>query len=141
MGIGVVIRDHFGLVCAALSMKIHAPLGSLEVKAKAMEEGLRFAWERGINLAVFEGDSLVVHNFLTGSVNPPTSIYNLISGSLLQATRLRECLFSVVPRCGNKVAHGLAQHDKSLSDSFIWLGTCPPFVEQLVAYDVMFFSS
>ena len=141
MGIGVVIRDHFGLVCAALSMKIHTPLGPLEVEAKVMEEGLRFAWERGINSVIFEGDSLVVHNSLTGSVTPPTSIYNLILGSLLQATRFRDCLFSVVPRCGNKVAHGLAQHAKSLSDSFIWLGTCPPFVEQLVASDVMFSSS
>ena len=93
MGIGVVIRDHFGLVYAALSMKIHAPLGPPEVEAKAMEEGLRFTWERGISSAIFEGDSLVVHNSLTGSVTPPTSIYNLISGSLLQATHFRDCFF------------------------------------------------
>ena len=31
------------LVRAALSMKIHAPLGSLEIEAKAMEEGMHFA--------------------------------------------------------------------------------------------------
>ena len=122
-------------------MKIHAPLGSLEIEAKAMEEGMHFAWDHGFSSTIFEGDSMVVHNSLTGSITSPASICNLISGSLIQATRFRECSFSVVPRCGNKVAHGLAQHAKSLSESVVWLESCPPFVEHLVTSDVMFSSS
>ena len=43
VGIGVVVRDHFGGVRAALSRKFHGLLGPLEIEAKAMEEGLRFA--------------------------------------------------------------------------------------------------
>lgn len=43
VGIGVVVHDHLGLVRVALSMKIRALLGPLEIEAKAMEEGLRFA--------------------------------------------------------------------------------------------------
>ena len=86
---------------AALSMKIHTPLGSLEIEAKAMEEGMRFAWDHGFSSAIFEGDSMVVHNSLIGSITSPASICNLISGSLIQATRFRECSFSIVPRCGN----------------------------------------
>lgn len=54
VGIGVVIRDHLGLVRAALSMKIHALLGPLEIEAKVMEEGMRFAWDQGISTAIFE---------------------------------------------------------------------------------------
>ena len=120
-GVGVVIRDHLRLVRAALSMKIHAPLGSLEIEAKAMEEGMRFAWDHGFSLAIFEGDSMVVHNSLTGSITSLANICNLL--------------------CDNKVAHGLAQHAKSLFESVIWLETCPPFVEHLVTSDVMFSSS
>ena len=86
---------------AALSMKIHTPLGSLEIEAKAMEEGMRFAWDHGFSSAIFEGDSMVVHNSLIGSITSPANIYNLISGSLIQATRFKECSFSIVPRCGN----------------------------------------
>ena len=71
MGIGVVIRDHLGMVCAMLSMKIHTLLGLFEIEAKAMEEGMRFAWDRGISTAIFEGDSMVVYNSLTGLVTPP----------------------------------------------------------------------
>ena len=101
-GVGVVIKDHLWLVRAALSMKIHAPLGSLEIEAKAMEEGMRFAWDHGFSSAIFKGDSIVVHNSLTRSINSPANICNLISGSLIQATWFRECSFSVVPRCGIK---------------------------------------
>ncbi|KAL0015646.1 hypothetical protein SO802_002715 [Lithocarpus litseifolius] len=36
-GVGVIIRDANGLVVAALSKKLHAPLGPLEVEAKAFE--------------------------------------------------------------------------------------------------------
>ncbi|KAL0002584.1 hypothetical protein SO802_016365 [Lithocarpus litseifolius] len=49
VGIGIVIRDHLGFVRAALSMKIRALLGPFETEAKAMEEGLRFAWDRGLD--------------------------------------------------------------------------------------------
>lgn len=38
VGIGVIIRDHYGLVTASLSKKIKAQLGRLEIEARAMEE-------------------------------------------------------------------------------------------------------
>ena len=42
-GVGAIVRDANGMVVAALSKKIHAPLGPLEVEAKAFELGLEFA--------------------------------------------------------------------------------------------------
>ena len=42
-GIGIVVRDSQGLVMAAMSLKVKAPLGPLEVEAKAFEAGLQFA--------------------------------------------------------------------------------------------------
>ena len=47
-GIGVVIRDVEGRLKAALCRKIKAPLGSLEVEAKAYEAGLLLAWHLGL---------------------------------------------------------------------------------------------
>ena len=141
VGIGVVIRDHLGLVRAALSMKIRARLGPLKIEAMAIEEGMGFAWDWGVSIAIFEGDSMVVYHSLMGSVTPPSSICNLILGSLLQATRFSKCMFFVVPRSGNKVAHGLAQHVKNLSSSCTWIGDIPPFLEHLVSHDVLFSSS
>ena len=39
-GVGVLIWDEQGQVVAALSQKINAPLGALEVEAKAIEVAL-----------------------------------------------------------------------------------------------------
>ena len=88
-----MFRGHFGVAHAALSMKVHGLLGPLETEAKAKEEGLRFAWDQGVSATIFEGDSMVVYNSLTGSITPPSSICNLITGSLLQASRFGECKF------------------------------------------------
>ena len=40
VGIGAIIRDEKGRVVAALSKKIHAPLGAVEAETKAFEMGL-----------------------------------------------------------------------------------------------------
>ena len=141
VGIGVVIRDQLGSVRAAMSKKLRAMLGPLETEAKAMEEGLRFAWDRGFRAAMFEGDSLLVHQVLTSSAIPPASISNIISGVLSQASQFDECVFSFTRRTGNKVAHALAQHARHLSDSSIWLEEYPSFIENLVSQDVLFLSS
>ena len=68
---------------AALSKKINAPLGALEVEAKAVEAGLHFARDIGINDFIMEGDSLVVYNALCGHSSPPSSMASVISGMLV----------------------------------------------------------
>ena len=60
----MVIRDHVGRVTAALSKIVHQPLGPLEIEAKAMEEGVTFAWDAGIRDVIFEGDSKIVFDAL-----------------------------------------------------------------------------
>ena len=60
--IGVVIRDVEGRFRAALCRKIKAPLGSLEVEAKAYEAGLLLARHLGLRDVVLEGDSLIISN-------------------------------------------------------------------------------
>ena len=57
VGIGVLIRDEQGRVVAALSQKLNAPLGALEVEAKAVEVAIQFATDVGISDFIMEGDS------------------------------------------------------------------------------------
>ena len=77
-GVGVVIRDHEGLVVAALSKKLWYPLGPLEAEAKAMEEAVEFAWHVGIRDAHFECDSILVSDAVRGLTIPQVSISNII---------------------------------------------------------------
>lgn len=80
VGIGVVIRDHEGLVIAAMSKHLPLPLGPLEVEAKAMDEAVLFAW-------IFEDDSCIVSYALFGSDCPASFIVNIISNTPTKGCR------------------------------------------------------
>ena len=75
----MVIRDHAGRVTAALNKIVHQPLGPLEIEAKAMEEGVTFAWDVGIRDVIFEGDSKIVFDALMGLGSPPMAVSNILT--------------------------------------------------------------
>ena len=77
---GVIIRDHGGLVAAALSKKVFYPLGPLEVEAKALEDAVDLAWDVGIRDVHFECDSKMIVDAVLGASCPQASIYNIITG-------------------------------------------------------------
>lgn len=137
----MVVQDHHGVVVAALSKKLKAPLGALEVEAKAMEEAVNFAWDMGIRVCIFESDALTVVNAMLRLTDPPSAVANNISGSLSQLFKFRSVRFSHVPRSGNKVAHTLAQSTKNVSDLHAWVEETPSCIESLVSQDVIFLSS
>nr|XP_023923148.1 uncharacterized protein LOC112034569 [Quercus suber] len=88
LGIGVVIWDESGEVVAALSKVVNAPLGVVEIEAKAMEAGVSFARDVGIREAVFEGDSLIICKALQGGGGAPSSIQNVLEGTREMASAL-----------------------------------------------------
>ncbi|XP_075665685.1 uncharacterized protein LOC142635414 [Castanea sativa] len=59
-GIGVVIRDHKGLVIASCSKLVYQELCSDDIEATALGWALAFALEIGVKWAISEGDSLNV---------------------------------------------------------------------------------
>ena len=86
----MVIRDHAGRVTTALSKIVHQPLGPLEIEAKAMEEGVTFAWHVGIRDVIFEGDSKIVFGALMGLGTPLVAVSNILTrvSQRLQGFRL-----------------------------------------------------
>nr|POE60612.1 hypothetical protein CFP56_78225 [Quercus suber] len=62
VGIGAVIRDYTGRLWRLLNLskKLYAHLGLLEIEAKALEEGVSFAWDVSIRDLVVESDSHIV---------------------------------------------------------------------------------
>ena len=77
-GVRAVIRDDVGYILAALSKNIPCPLGKLECEAKAMEEGITFAWDMGFRDVMFECDSKVVSDSINGYYESPATIGNII---------------------------------------------------------------
>lgn len=60
VGLGIVVRNQCGNVVAAMSKLVAAPLGPLEMEAKAMEKAILFARDTGFPEVLFESDSLMV---------------------------------------------------------------------------------
>ena len=81
-GIGVIIRDEVGLVVAAMSKKVKAPLSPLEIEAKAFEVGLQFAKDVGLQEFILERDSLNVYCALAGLSPSPAVVAPIVYGIL-----------------------------------------------------------
>ena len=97
-GVNIVVRDQISNVAAAMSKKFIVRLGPLEVKAKATEEAIQFAWQMGFYEVQFEGDSQLVIHSLLGLLSPPTSILNIIFGSLQHLNQFRSLQFACSTR-------------------------------------------
>ena len=78
--VGVIIRDVNSLVVATMCKKFHAPLGPLEVEAKAFESSLQFAKDVGLQEFILEGDSLNVVRALQGLSPPSVLVMCIIYG-------------------------------------------------------------
>ncbi|XP_075658974.1 uncharacterized protein LOC142628823 [Castanea sativa] len=136
VGLGVLIRDSAGNVITAMSWPLVGPLGALEMEAKAVEIGMRFALDVGIQDAVFESDALEIVNAIQGIVAPCSSILLIVEGIHQLACLFRSCCFSHTKRQGNIPAHILAQFSSSLVSYVAWLETCPSHIEQACFQDI-----
>ena len=143
-GVGIVIRDNAGKVMVAMSMKIPCPLGPLESEAKAMEEGVIFAWDVGVREVVFECDSLIVADALNGTCEAPVTISNIIDGIRHWINDFRDAKIVHVrrqSRQGNRPTHLIAQYAKNVDGYDIWIEENPPIIESILIQDILFLSS
>ena len=90
----MVARDHEGQVIAAMSKKIWVPLSPLEAEVKAMEEGILFAWDVGLQDVIFECDSELLFHALTAT--PYTNISNVITACLSRNQDFRAAQFPLI---------------------------------------------
>ena len=136
---GAVIRDNEERVTATLNKHLPLPLGPLE--AKAMEEGVIFAWDVGIQEVIVKCDSQIVVDALNGVSEPPTAISNIIEGICHKFQEFRQVQISHVRRQGNRLAYFLTQYTKNVVSYVIWIEENPRMIESDLAQDVLFLSS
>ena len=120
---------------AAMSRSILAPLGPLEVEAKAFEASLHLARDMDYQYVILEGDSLILVRAFCGLSSPPSTIDSLDVGMQLICSNFRTVYVSHVRRQGNKPAHILAKYTLSISESVVWIEETPCCTEQALIHD------
>ena len=133
----MVVRDSAGRIIGACSKKIQAPLGAVEVEAKAVEFGLHFARDLMIQEFVLDSDSLTLINALKETSPPPSSIAATVYGSLSDSHNFHQVDFFHVCRQANRPAHLLAKYTLSIDDFSVWLEESLCFIEQSLLNDVL----
>ena len=133
VGIGVIVQDAYGQAVAALSSKLMAPFGAIEMEAKALEARLQFARDIGIQDFILESDSLSLIRTLMGLSPPPSSVDSVVQGLLEFSREFRKVSFSRVRYQDTRPTHLLAKHVKGIVDFSTWLKENHCFLEQTLS--------
>ncbi|KAK9991451.1 hypothetical protein SO802_026436 [Lithocarpus litseifolius] len=94
--IGVVIRDHQGLVIASLAQQLPYVFQPLEIEAIVAARALEFGVETGIAKAVLEGDSELIIKVLKAGGHTIASVELLIQVALLLSGLYSKLLYSLI---------------------------------------------
>ena len=117
--IGVVIRDHRGLVIASCSKLVHQELCSDDIEATTVGWALAFALEIGVKRAVLEGDSLNVIKCLMEEERLLVPMGLLIEDAKSLSHCFDELLYSHTKRECNVLAHSLARYVVGIPDFLV----------------------
>ena len=109
-GVGVIVKDELGRAEVAMCRNLDAPLGAIETESKAIEVGLLFAQDIGIQDIVVESDYLIMIQDLKGTSAPPSVVSVVTQGILDLNMGFNRVEFFHVKRQGNRSAHVLAKH-------------------------------
>ena len=114
MGIGVVIRNHLGLVLASSRGFIDHVDNPELGEAIAMRHALFFAEDSGFQKILVETDSASLINKIKSKVDDMSHTGAVVFNIKSRAPRFLSCCFIRVSQCCNEAAHVLAkfaQHD------------------------------
>ena len=124
-GVGVIIRDEFGEVVAAMCKALPMHYPAEWTKFLALEHGVLLAKELNISKVIFESDASSVISAITQAYKGG------IMGHLVQSIQSMKsfffcCSFYHVKRDYNMAAHELAQFAKCNQTSSLWKGVILP---------------
>ena len=132
----MVIKNKRGEIMGALSKKFVLPLGGLEAKAKAVEEGVLFAWDLGLKDIIIENDAQLVTKSLGKQCVMLNFIRKVVERILVDLRKFNAWDVNHTRRSGNNAAHILARQAKFLNVCNIWVEDTPPSIVDQVQIDV-----
>uniref|UniRef100_A0A803NF84 RNase H type-1 domain-containing protein n=1 Tax=Cannabis sativa TaxID=3483 RepID=A0A803NF84_CANSA len=135
LGIGAILRDHDGMVVAALSKVVQGSFRSDEMEAKSLFHALNWATQSQLTITHIETDALRVSTALNSATNDLSSFSSLIFDVRCLLSFFPGVLVSHVKRSANQAAHGLAKFALGLDDDISWMGEIPYPIFSVVVND------
>ncbi|XP_050260115.1 uncharacterized protein LOC126705266 [Quercus robur] len=134
-GIGVVIRNEFGEVMAALSEKIAFPSSVETLELLAARRAAVFVVELGLQQISFKGVAEGVIKALSQRDVTHSSVGHIVKDFRSIASSLGTFSLSHTRRQGNNVAHALARRALFFFPLLVWVENVPPNILQFVLDD------
>ena len=127
-GIRVVIRNEARQIMGAMSRFLPLPLGAMEVEAKAMEEGIKLAWDLGLWEVEMESDAQVLVKAINAAALRPISILKVVEGIKVGLGSFKQWLVCHTSRQNNIATHLMAREVRSFPECRIWVEDTPPVI-------------
>lgn len=134
-GIGVIIRDHLGVVQLSSWQFVARAGNAEEMEALACRQGLGLAAEWGQQNTVLETDSSSMANMLLKRDGSRSRLKFIVEETLEAGDSLPQWKVVHKRRESNSVAHELAQLAKRNNHSALWRFAAPVCVEHQVAQE------
>ncbi|KAL0439589.1 UNVERIFIED_CONTAM: hypothetical protein Slati_2441900 [Sesamum latifolium] len=109
-GVGVIARDSGGHCLAWSALRLHHSLSPEVAEAWAARIAIQLAHRFGWTNIILEGDCASVHSHLSSPGACSSAISPIVFDIISLSTSFNSCVFSLVRRTGNTVAHSLARH-------------------------------
>ena len=133
---GVVIRNHDGLVIASLSEVVPLPSTIIEVETLVAHWIVEFALELGFDNIVLKGDSEVLIKLLNNCNRSLAPFGHIMNDIIFLASHFTCFSVTHVQRQCNKVAHSLARRAISSSPSSVWMEDVQPNFLSVIQADL-----
>ncbi|XP_021741826.1 uncharacterized protein LOC110708037 [Chenopodium quinoa] len=135
-GLGAVIRDSSGVVCACSSFQAPDKWTTEVAEAKAVLFGLQLAGELGVQQIVLESDCLLVIQALRNKSTGSSSIHLVLDDIYAKSSNFVNVRWSFVKRGGNKIAHALAHSQPWEVGHRVWNDVIPTRILELALADL-----
>ncbi|XP_050238008.1 uncharacterized protein LOC126687490 [Mercurialis annua] len=133
IGIGCVVRDHFGAVVQAKKMVIQGTFSPRTAEAIGIREVL--SWLKGWSKLIVESDAMDV---VLGIRNPDREDSDVVVCDCADmAKQFHNLKFCFVRRSANRAAHVMAHNARFTSGHQEWFLNCPEFLSSVIASDLL----
>jgi hypothetical protein len=135
MGIGIIARDHFGSVLAAVSASMPHVTDPTTAEAVATWKMAEVCVNLGYSRVILKGDSLEIVNSLQMDGSCWSRYGAMINDAKVLLNSIQEWKVCHAKRTANVAAHLLAKHGLTVEAECMWQSDFPAFLSDIVLVD------